>query len=156
MARRHLTREQRNDIYRAQLLETPTASNRQIARDIGGSPTTVGVIRKEMEAAGKIKSIDERIRDAIAETPEKSDRQIAREIGVDKNTVGTRRKEIEKPDGEFVQSGQIHHSEEPRKPVSVFNPTAREQRALRDERVVERMKETGSSNPVSGSSCLQS
>ena len=78
------------------------------------------------------------------EEPEKSDRQIAAEIGVSQPTVSAQRKNLSDKNG---QIGQFYQQES-RAPVSVFNPTPREKRALRDERVVERMQETGSSSPV--------
>ena len=89
---------------------------------------------------------DELIKQQLKETPELSDRRIAESLGVDKNTIAVRRQELE-------STGEIHQlnkrigadGKERRKPVSVFNPTPREERALKDDRVIERMKETGAS-----------
>ena len=89
------------------------------------------------------------IREQLKETPEKSDRQIAQALGVDKNTVTARRKELE-------AGGEIHHVENiigsdgktyTRKPVSVFNPSKREEKALLNPEVVERMQNSNA-NPV--------
>ena len=85
------------------------------------------------------------IREQLRETPENSDRQIAEGLGVDKNTVAARRREME-------AGGEIHHlststgadgKQYPRKPVSVFNPTRREMKAIQAAGTVERMAETG-------------
>lgn len=91
----------------------------------------------------------ELIRDQLRETPEKSDRQIARELGIDKNTVNARRLEME-------SGGEIHHlnmtigsdgkqypRQVERKPVAIFNPTRREERAIKNPEVIERMANTG-------------
>lgn len=93
----------------------------------------------------------ELIREQLRETPEKSDRQIARELGVDKNTVNARRVEME-------SGGEIHHLDTTvgadgkqyprqveRKPVSIFNPTRREEKVVQNNDVVERAAQTGES-----------
>ncbi len=54
MARRHLTQEQRRELIREQIKETPEKSDRQIASNIGVSHPTVGTIRHEMEASGDV------------------------------------------------------------------------------------------------------
>ncbi|MDD3653103.1 MAG: ParB N-terminal domain-containing protein, partial [Desulfotomaculaceae bacterium] len=48
LARRHLSREQKQDLIRAQLKATPGMSDRQIAAGLGVSDKTVGVQRKEL------------------------------------------------------------------------------------------------------------
>lgn len=90
----------------------------------------------------------ELIRQQLKETPEKSDRQIAAGLGVDKNTVNKQRKVME-------GCGEIHRvsttvdtlgREQPRrrKPVTIFNPSKREERAIQNPAVVERMAGGGS------------
>lgn len=54
MARRHLTREQRQELIREQLIETPEKSNRQIAVDLGVDHKTIGTKRQELESRGEI------------------------------------------------------------------------------------------------------
>ena len=49
IARRHLNREQKRELVRAQLLDTPEWSNNRIAQAVGLNHKTVIVIRKEME-----------------------------------------------------------------------------------------------------------
>ena len=98
----------------------------------------------------------ELIKTQLKETPEQSDRQIAKALGVSDKTVGTQRKELE-------SAAEIPHLDTskgsdgksyPRKPVSVFNPTKREERAMRNPEVVERMKEDGSSPVVASNKVL--
>ena len=54
LARCHLSQEQRRELIREQLTETPEKSDRQIAKSIGASNTFVGNMRKEMEASGDV------------------------------------------------------------------------------------------------------
>ena len=149
LIRRQLTREQKAELIRQQLKETPRRSNQEIAGSLGVSDKTVGAQRAELEASGEITSTQELIRQKLEENPEKSDRQIAKEVGVSDKTVGVQRKKLTAENSEFPE---IPHS----RPVSVFNATPREKRALRDDRVIERMQETGSSSPVRTKQELQS
>lgn len=81
----------------------------------------------------------ELIRDQLKATPEQSDRQIAQALGVNHETVGTQRKILEAGGGirqcsRKASDGRVFH-----KPVvSVFNPTKREERAMKKPEVVER------------------
>jgi predicted ArsR family transcriptional regulator len=50
--------ERRRTLIRALLVENPTRSNAEIARQIGCSDTTVGTVRKELEAASQIGRVD--------------------------------------------------------------------------------------------------
>jgi len=54
MARRHLTREQRREMIRAQIKDTPGLSDRQIAKMLGVSHSTVGIIRRELIESGQV------------------------------------------------------------------------------------------------------
>lgn len=54
MARRHLTQEQKRGLIREQLKETPEQSDRQIAKGLGVSNSTVSIQRKELESTGKL------------------------------------------------------------------------------------------------------
>ncbi|CVK18510.1 ParB/RepB/Spo0J family partition protein [Sporomusa sphaeroides] len=54
MARRHLTREQRQELIRQQLLETPEKSDRQIAVSLGVDNSTVSRTRQRMEDQGQL------------------------------------------------------------------------------------------------------
>ena len=54
MARRQLNQEQRRELIREQLRETPEKSDRQIARELGVDKNTVNARRVEMESGGEI------------------------------------------------------------------------------------------------------
>ena len=54
MARRQLSQEQRRDLIREQLRETPEKSDRQIAASLGVSDKTVGSQRKKLESGAEI------------------------------------------------------------------------------------------------------
>ena len=54
MARRHLTREQRREMIRAQVKDTPELSDRQIAKMLGVSHSTIGIIRGELIESGQV------------------------------------------------------------------------------------------------------
>jgi len=58
--RRHLTADQRRDLIAKVLKTTPDASNRQIAGQVKASPTTVGVVRRELEATDQIGQLKKR------------------------------------------------------------------------------------------------
>mgnify|MGYP002626190518 CR=1 FL=1 len=87
------------------------------------------------------------IRDQLKATPEKSDRQIAQALGVSQPTVSAHRKELE-TDGELIKFINATCSDgrsypRTRKPVSVFNPTKREEKAMQKPEVIARMQEDG-------------
>jgi hypothetical protein len=54
LARRRLTQEARRDLIRAQLIETPEKSDRQIAQGLGVDHKTIGSQRSELEVIGEI------------------------------------------------------------------------------------------------------
>jgi len=54
MARRHLTREQRQELIREQIKATPELSDRQIAKMLGVSNSTVSVMRHELIEDGQV------------------------------------------------------------------------------------------------------
>lgn len=91
----------------------------------------------------------ELIQEQLRETPEKSDRQIGRELGVAGNTVTAQRKEMERT-AQIEQlkttigaDGKERPRQVERKPVTIFNPTRREEKAIQNPNVVERMADTG-------------
>jgi hypothetical protein len=59
--RRHLTAELKRDLIEKLLKAKPEQSDRQIAKQTKTSPTWVGKIRKEAEAAGDVSTVDTRI-----------------------------------------------------------------------------------------------
>ena len=56
--RRHLTAEQRRELIGKLIEAMPEKSNRQIAKLVNASPTTVGTKRAEMEATGDVSKLD--------------------------------------------------------------------------------------------------
>lgn len=120
MARRQLSQPQKQALIHEQLRETPEKSDRQIAKELGVSDKTVGVQRKEMERTAEIPQLKTSIGADGKERP----RQVERKSTPPEPTKG-----------EPVP--------EPRKPVSIFNPTPRETRAVQNPSVVERMADKG-------------
>ena len=89
------------------------------------------------------------IREQLRETPEKSDRQIASGLGISHHTVNAQRQQLEET-GQIAQlettmgaDGKERPRQVDRKPVSIFNPTKREEKAMQNPDVVERMAVTG-------------
>ena len=87
----------------------------------------------------------ELIRQQLQATPEKSDRQIAAGLGVSNPTVSKCRKQME-TNGELLKinssigaDGKERPRQVERKPISVFNPTKREEKALANPKVVEQV-----------------
>jgi hypothetical protein len=58
--RRHLTTKQKRDLIAKLIKAEPENSDRQIAGTVKASPTTVGTVRAEMEAAGDVSKLDTR------------------------------------------------------------------------------------------------
>ena len=58
IARRHLTSEQKRELIREQLKDTPEQSDRQIAKALGVSDKTVGSQRRELEGRAEIPHIE--------------------------------------------------------------------------------------------------
>ena len=88
------------------------------------------------------------IREQLAETPEKSDRQIAAGLGVAHTTVMRTRDEMESIGAlhqcpHKTSDGRTYPAQ--RKPVTIFNPTPREERAMQDPAVREKL-ESGATN----------
>jgi ParB-like chromosome segregation protein Spo0J len=60
LARRHLTRKQKEDIIAAALRDEPQKSDRQHAADLGVSHPTVGKVREKLEASGDVEKVSTR------------------------------------------------------------------------------------------------
>lgn len=58
IARRHLNREQKRQLVKEQLKETPEVSDRQIANEFKVDHKTVGSARNELESRGEIPHVD--------------------------------------------------------------------------------------------------
>ena len=104
LARRHLTQEEKRELVRKKLAETPEISDRQIAAELNVSHVTVGTQRDKMESIGQIDQCDRKTSD-----------------------------------------GRVYPSQ--RKPISILNPTAREEKAIQNPTVVEKIV-AGSANTI--------
>jgi ParB-like chromosome segregation protein Spo0J len=78
LARRHMTREQKQKIVEMFLKNDPVQSDRTIAKKTGADHKTVGTVRSKLEATGEIPQLEKRagadgkIRKAEPERPAKS------------------------------------------------------------------------------------
>jgi DNA-binding CsgD family transcriptional regulator len=61
IVRRHLSTRQTRDLIAAELVHTPDASDRSIARRLGVSPSTVASVRSELVTRGLVSNLDTRI-----------------------------------------------------------------------------------------------
>ena len=91
------------------------------------------------------------IREQLKETPEKSDRQIAAALGVSNSTVSSQRKAMI-ADNQVCEShtsigadGKVYPRQNKHKTVTIFNPTAAEEKAVKQPEIIERMAESGKS-----------
>ena len=105
----------------------------------------LNMARRQLTATQKRQAIQ----DQLQETPEMSDRQIAQAIGVANSTV-TRNREKMVESGQLLQcnsscgaDGKVRPRQVERKPVTIFNPTRREEKAIQNPEVVEYMADTG-------------
>ena len=81
------------------------------------------------------------IQEDLSENPKLSDRQIAVNLGVSNSTVSKTRKDMEES-GELCDSHSsigADGKERPRKPVSVFNPTPAEKKAIQNPAVLAKL-----------------
>jgi ParB-like chromosome segregation protein Spo0J len=58
--RRHLTAEQKRELIGKLIKADPTKSDRQIAKQVGASPTTAGKVRSDLEAKDDVSKVDTR------------------------------------------------------------------------------------------------
>jgi len=84
----------------------------------------------------------------LKETPEVSDRRIAAGLGVSPTTAGNIRKEMEhngqlsRLDSSIGADGKERPRQVQRKPVAIFNPKPREEKALKNSAVLEKLIDT--------------
>lgn len=133
MARRQLNREQKQQLIQAQLRETPERSDRQIAAGLGVDKNTVNVQRKKMESTGEI----HQLKTSVGADGKERPRQVER-----KPTLLPPSTMWEAESQERARIG-LEEQVQARKPVSVFNPTPREERAVQRPEIVERMAAKG-------------
>jgi len=61
LARRHLNQEQRRALIEQQLRESPEASDRKVAKDLGVDHGTVGTVRDQLQSTGEIPQLEKRV-----------------------------------------------------------------------------------------------
>ena len=116
---------------------------------------TINAVRRTLTTAQKQRIIKEQ----LADTPEYSDRRIAEMLSVSNKTVGSIRKQLFDTSEEITQSKRVGRdginrpatnvgAKYMQKPVTVFNPTSTEKSYLKDEKVVEIMRDTSSKSPA--------
>jgi hypothetical protein len=77
--RRHLTAEDKRNLIGKLLEANPEKSDRQIAKAIKASPTTVGDVRSKMEATGDVSKLDTRIDAKGRQQPARKPRDLEEE-----------------------------------------------------------------------------
>ena len=61
LVRRHLTQDQRRELIKDQVRDTPEQSNNRIADALGVSDMTVAAVRDELESGSQIGNVDQRV-----------------------------------------------------------------------------------------------
>jgi N6-adenosine-specific RNA methylase IME4 len=104
--RRHLTAEQKLKLVEKVVKATPGKSDRQIAEQTKTSPTTVGKVRKELEATGDVSTVDTR-------TDSRGRQQPAHKtIALQRDDTGKLTAESKKALGPFVREMRDDKTEE--------------------------------------------
>ena len=85
--RRHLTAEQKRELIAKVIGADPRRSDRQIAKQTKTSPTTVGKIRKESEAAGDVSKLDTRTDTKGRKQPSAKPKKSAKPAAPPKNII---------------------------------------------------------------------
>jgi ParB-like chromosome segregation protein Spo0J len=104
MARRQLNREQRQELIRQQLQETPEKSDRQIAQRLGVSDKTVGVQRKEMERTAEIPQLKTNIGADGKERPRQIDHKPITIFNPTKSKIDVAKELVKNASPELVQA----------------------------------------------------
>jgi len=112
MARRHLTQEQRRELIRAQLIETPEKSDRQIAAGLGVSHHTVGTQREELETRGQIAHVSETFDTLGRKQPRKNEMEEGGELLHCNTSIGAdgkeRPRQVKRSEADQVPFGDIN------------------------------------------------
>ena len=139
---------QREVVERIEQGETPEKSDRQIGRELGVAGNTVTAQRKEMERTAQIEQLTTTIGADGKERPRQVERKPAPKPEPIKYTTPQALEPlpvVKYAEPEPVKESPTHvdepeppapvetvEPEPPRKPVSVFNPTRREERAIQN------------------------
>lgn len=104
MARRHLNQEQRRGLIQSELKDRPQVSDRQIAKALGVSPTTIGSARKDLEEKGELSKLDSSIGADGKERPRQVERKAESERPTMAQAVLSSLSDEEQEAVEFVTS----------------------------------------------------
>ena len=132
--RRHLTAEQKRELIAKVIGADPRRSDRQIAKQTKTSPTTVGKIRKESEAAGDVSKLDTRTDTKGRKQPSAKPKKSAKPAAPPKNIIELERSDYSevpatsaKPTSpaktDPIGSPQVRYSEVPATSVPRLSPT---------------------------------
>ncbi|MDD3654818.1 MAG: MT-A70 family methyltransferase [Desulfotomaculaceae bacterium] len=148
LTRRHLSREQKQELIRAQLKATPQMSDRQIAEGLGISHVTVGAQRKEMVSRGQLGHVDAVIDSLGRLQPRLSAQRQEAGAGGEKSQFAQTSSVasgggVEQypgpgpaagsgPDQALYPDGAAQPRRELRRPVSIFLPAARHEAKARE------------------------
>lgn len=147
-ARRQMTAEDMRlmrEKARKAIAKSPEKSDRLLGKELGVSHKVIGRVRKEMEQSGQVGQCPTSTgadgkqypRQVERKTPEPT--KAAEPIFDDED-------EWEEPKRDYaaiISKPTEEIDDRPRKPVTIFNPTRREEKAIQNPDVVKRMADTG-------------
>ena len=145
MARRQLTATQKRQAIQDQLQETPEMSDRQIAQAIGVANSTVTRNREKMVETGQLLQCNTSTGADGKQYPRQVERKI-QESTKAAEPIFDDEDEWEEPKRDYaaiISKPTEETDDRPRKPVTIFNPTRREEKAIQNPDVVKRMADTG-------------
>ena len=128
MARRHLNREQKQELIREQLRETPERSDRQIGKELGVAGNTVSAQRRELERTAQIEQLNTTIGADGKERPRQVDRKPVQEsvVMVDQVVEPVVETELEEEPGWTSPDTQVEQETHYAPPVIETNESAPE------------------------------
>lgn len=94
--RRHLTTKQKHELIAKLLKANPEKSDRQIAKTVKVSPSTVGTVRTKMEAKGDVSKLDTRKDTKGRRQPARKEKQPDEQPAVIRNPPKTENKKEER------------------------------------------------------------
>ena len=109
MVRRHLNREQKRALIRAEIERTPDASDREIARRTAGAATTVGAVRR------RVSNLDTPLSDEDREELADAEARIERANEIAKEARARRRELLSKLDTERTYADWVRDAREGRR-----------------------------------------
>jgi hypothetical protein len=137
--RLHLNSEQKRQAIEAYRKVNPTASNRQVARATGTSPTTVGKEQSENVQIGQISTPHDRAKTELLKDPDATNKELAKRADVSDRLLTTVRREAEEA-GEIEKREVKTKKDEPKAPKTPRTPT-RAPRPTKEQKDAQRVAE---------------